>query len=84
MHQNNSLLRYQPFAHENLIREFLDSKNKIGLEELINEKTKPLAKLVESFRIAILEKQTNLYDLKLAVDVTQVIQKISLALDSKF
>ena len=84
LHQMISLLRYQPFAKQSLIRDVFESDNKKDSEELVSESSTPLTKLIESFRIAILKKETDLYDLKLAVNVTSVLHQISIALDKKF
>ncbi len=81
LHQINSFLRYQPFSSTNLIRENLE--NKKCFEEIFVEKKTPLTRLIETFRIAILNKETNLYDLKIAVGVTNVIQQISKVLEEK-
>ncbi len=81
LHQMNSLLRYQPLKKNNLIREVFETENKKDSDELVSENITPLTKLIETFRIAILKKETDLYDLKLAVDVTSVLDQISIALD---
>ena len=83
LHQNNSLLRYQPLSSKNLIREVFENNNKVFSEELVTEKNTPLSELIKEFRLAILKNQTNLYDLELAVKATILLNNISIALEQK-